>query len=170
MLSTAISSLLLAAVIAVPVLAQAEEQQLMQWQHMSTSWSLEEAGGPPIPCVKTAGGWPDGPYALDKRSTLEQTRAAHAATFRCGAVVLTRNYRPGIFDFHLAADASWSLKDKASKTWPIYVPRSQELQSCNSLGSTLRRCSVPLNIGGAKAALVMTQQGRLIPAPQPVFR
>ena len=46
--SPVIPSLLLAAAIAAPIpaLAQAEQQQPMQWQRVTTTWSLEVAGGP----------------------------------------------------------------------------------------------------------------------------
>ena len=46
--SPVIPSLLLAAAIAalIPALAQAEQQQPMQWQRVTTTWSLEVAGGP----------------------------------------------------------------------------------------------------------------------------
>ena len=46
--SPVIPSLLLAAAIAAPIpaLAQAEQQQPMQWQRVTTTWALEVAGGP----------------------------------------------------------------------------------------------------------------------------
>ena len=165
-----IPALLAAAVLALPMAAQAQQQKAPSrgWETVSKSWALHAPGGAPIPCVKT-GRWGD----ADPRSRTEKD---NMATFRCGGVTVTRGFNPAVtsrpgWALSGKLPVRWVVTDKNGKTFAATTPvygRDHEL--IDPIGSEIVRFSTVLNINGQQIQLIETVKGRFVPEPQPVFR
>jgi hypothetical protein len=162
--------LLAAAVACVPFAANAEQQAPLTWQVMNSSWALAVDSGAPMPCRKTEGGWPEALYSSP------QLESANAAKFVCGMVILRRRidreslYLNSFTGFPVSA---WFVTDKTGKIWRAYVPyRVQEREPVWTGDGMAEKYETVLTISGSGKQIRLTQtiNGRLVPAPEPVFR
>ena len=162
-----IPPLLAAAAIAIPMASQAQQQAQPRrmWQTVSKSWALHAPGGAPIPCVKT-GRWGDA-------DPFSRTEEDNTASFRCGAVTVTRSLDTGRTGWALSRElpVRWAVTDKHGKTFAATTPlygRDHEL--IDPIGSTTVRFSTVLDVNGQQIQLIETVKGRFAPEPQPIFR